>query len=329
MVKINILLSTDDNYAPLTGVLIQSLLENNEKDFTEISIFILDGGISDKNKQKLDLIIQSFKIKTNLYFIKYDNIEEIVGIKMTSTISFTSYARLFAASLLPNDIDEILYLDVDAIVVDSLREVYNMDISDYYLAAVQDMGPEYINTYLNLPKGTTHYNAGFLLINLKKWRENNLESKFIDCIVEHKGKVYHNDQGIINLACKDNILKLDPKYNILSPFFEVGYDNLLKFYGVSDYYSKEMVEDAINNPVFIHFTQFVYGRPWFNNAQNHPLRDLFDSYVSETPFEDEIYVDDKRGFFGKFLSFSYKMFPFSFVCFMFSIYRRLLIKKDI
>ena len=103
----------------------------------------------------------------------------------------------------------------------------------------------------------------------------------------------------------------------------------LKFYGVSDYYSKEMVEDAINNPVFIHFTQFVYGRPWFNNAQNHPLRDLFDSYVSETPFEDEIYVDDKRGFFGKFLSFSYNAFPFSFVCFMFSIYRRLLIKKDI
>ena len=329
MIKINILLSADDNYAPLTGVLIQSLLKNNEKDFNEISIFILDGGISEVNKQKLDLICNSFQIKVNLNFIKYGNIEEIVGIKMNTTRSFAAYAILFAASLLPKDIDKILYLDVDAVIVDSLKEVYNIDISNYYLAAVEDMGPEYINTYLNLPMYTTHYNSGFLLINLKKWLEDNLEKKFIDCIVEHNGEVYHNDQGVINLVCKDNILKLNPKYNILSPFFEVGYDNLLKFYGVSEYYTKELVEDAIKNPVFIHLTQFVYGRPWFNNAQNHPLRELFDSYAVQTPFGDEIYTEDKRGFFGKFLSFSYKVFPFSFVCFMFSVYRKSFIKKDV
>lgn len=322
----NILLSSDDNYAPLTGVLIQSLLKNNEN-VKDICIYILDGGITDNNKNKLFSIINNFS-DVNLNFIKYENLEKIVGMNIIATRALSAFAPLFSSSLLPNDIDKILYLDVDAIIVNSLNEVYNTDILNYYCAAVEDMGPEYINNFLNLPKGTTHYNSGFLLINLKKWREDNLEKKFIDCIIEHDGKVFHNDQGVINIVCKDKILKLPPEYNIHSPFFEVGYDNILKFYGVSEYYTKEMGENAIKNPVFIHFVQFVYGRPWFVSGKNHPLRALFDSYVDQTPFNEEIYIKDNRGFEGKFLSLSYKIFPFSFVCWMFSVYRKLIIKKN-
>ena len=33
----NIIFASDDDYSPLLGVTIQSLLENNEKDFDEIS----------------------------------------------------------------------------------------------------------------------------------------------------------------------------------------------------------------------------------------------------------------------------------------------------
>lgn len=327
LIKINVLLSSDDNYAPLTGVVIQSLLKNNENDFDSFSIFILDGGIEKINQNKIKEICDSFK-NTEVFFVQYDHIEDIVGIDMTTSISFTSYARLFAASLLPEDIDKILYLDADAIVNDSFKTLYESNIDDYYVGAVEDMGPKYINQFLGLSSEVPHYNAGFLFINLKKWREDNLEQEFIDCIIDHDGRVYHNDQGIINLVCKDKILRLPPEYNILSPFIEVGYDNLLKFYGVSDYYTKEIVENAIKNPIFIHLTQFVNGRPWFNNAKNHPLRDLFDYYVNQTPFKKEVYTNDTRGFYGKFLSLSYKIFPYSFVCWMFGVYRTLLIKKN-
>ena len=49
----NILLASDNNYAPLLGVTIYSLLENNENDFENIAIYILDGGISEVNKNKI------------------------------------------------------------------------------------------------------------------------------------------------------------------------------------------------------------------------------------------------------------------------------------
>lgn len=317
----NLLFASDDNYSPLLGVTIQSLLDNNENEFDEISIYVLDGGISSNNKNKLDEIISESKINVNLVYVKYENIDDMIGIDIKATRALSTYARLFVCSLLDESIDKIIYLDCDAIVSSSLEELWSMDISNYYFGAVLDACPKYVNTILNLPRDGEHYNAGLLLINLKKWREDNLEKQFLDFIIENDGEVFHNDQGILNVICKDNILKLPPKFNILSPFFEVGYEKVLKWYNMDDYYTKELVNEALENPVFIHLTTFVNGRPWFSNAKNHPLRDKFDYYAKKTPFSDEsIYVEDNRGFYGKFFSWTYKYLPYSVICFMFHTY---------
>lgn len=317
----NVLLASDDNYAPLLGVTIYSLLKNNASEFNKINILILDGGISETRKAKIESICDEFTDKITLTFIKYDNIEEIIGVTLNATRPLATYARLLICSLLDENIDKILYLDCDALVVDSLKELWNTDISNYPCGAVLDAGPPYINTFLNFPKNHEHYNAGLLLINLKLWREENLESQFIDYIISRNGNVFHNDQGVINVICENRILKLKPNYNILSPFFEVGYDKVMQWYGQKNYYSKELVDDALENPVFIHLTQFVHGRPWFTNAENHPLRELFDSYVEKTPFKDEIYIKDNRHFKGKLLSFLYKILPYSLICDLFNVYR--------
>ena len=323
----NLLFASDDNYTPLLAVTLYSVLENNEKDFNNINIYVLDGGISSNNKQRIKSLCEEFDVETTLEFYKYDNLEELLGIKIKATRPLSSYARLFAASLLPKDIDKIIYLDSDALVVDSLKEVWQTNIEDYYFGAVYDVAPKYNNLYLDLPEDWMQYNAGFLLINLKRWRDDSLEQKFLDMIVEKNGEVYNNDQGILNVICKNQIYTLPPHYNIRSPFFEVGYEKVLQWYGVDEYYSKEEVEDALANPVFIHLTQFVNGRPWFTNAEKHPLRELFDSYVQKTDFRDEVYIEDNRHLPGKFLSFTNKVLPYSMVCGLFSIYRTLIMKK--
>ena len=320
----NILLASDDNYTPLLGVTLYSMLENNQNDFNEINVYVLDGGISKNNKKRIESLCGEFPITITLDFIRYENLEEILGIKIKATRPLSSYARLFAASLLPKDIDKIIYLDCDALVVNSLKEVWNMNIDEYDCGAVLDVAPKYNNLFLDLPKDWEQYNAGFLLINLKRWRNDELEEKFLNMIIENNGEVFNNDQGIINVVCKNKILTLKPHYNIRSPFFEVGYEKVLQWYGVDKYYTKELIEDALKNPVFIHLTQFVHGRPWFTNAENHPLRELFDSYVQKTDFKNEVYRPDNRHFPGKFFSFTYKYLPYSFVCWMFSVYRFLI-----
>ena len=321
------LLSSDNNYAPLLGVTVSSLLINNISEFNKIDIYVLDMGISKENKNKLIEFCQEYGTNVTLNFIKSSNIEERLGIKIRSNRSLAAYARLFSCTLLNSEIDKIIYLDCDAIIHGSFKDLSKLDLGEYYCAGVLDAGPSYINSFLNLPSDNDHYNSGFLYINLKKWREDNLEDKFLDYILKNNGEVFHNDQGVINVVCNDKILKLHPKYNVLSPFFEVGYDKVLQWYGMKGYYSKEVVDEALENPIFIHLTQFVNGRPWFNDSINHPLRELFDYYVEKTPFKNEVYVEDNRSIKGKFFSLTYKFLPYSVICAMFSVYRFLLIRK--
>lgn len=324
----NVLFASDDNYATLLGVSLYSFLENNCREFDKIEIYVLDGGISDKNKEKLQEICDEFNVG-EMSFVKYDDIDKVLGIDIKATRPLSTYARLFAASLLDDSIDKILYVDVDGVVTGSFKELWETDIEDYDCAGVLDAGPKFNNIFLGIPENDEHYNAGVLLINLKKWRDEKIEEKFLDLIIENDGEVHHNDQGIINVISKGKILKVHPKYNVVSPFFEVSYWDVLKWNGIDDYYSEETLDEAVKNPVFIHLVQFVNGRPWFTNAQKHPLRKIFDEYVKKTPFEDEeVYIEDNRHLKGKFFSFAYKYLPYSLVCDMFKIYRYFLIKLN-
>ena len=69
----NIVYSSDDNYAQHTGVSIISLLENN-KHFNEINIYIVDNDIKNENKIKLNNIANRYKRKIKVkYGVGYFN----------------------------------------------------------------------------------------------------------------------------------------------------------------------------------------------------------------------------------------------------------------
>lgn len=315
-----ILLACDDNYAPLCGITIQSVLENNGG---EINFHVMDNGISLKNKNKILSIIDEFDY-ANLEFIEHKNVDEILDVDIKATRALSTYSRLLCASYLSSSIDKIIYMDCDALVDDSLNDLWNTDISDYYFGAVLDVNSKNVNRHLNLEESNPHFNAGFLLINLKRWREENLEEKFLDFIIENDGEVFHNDQGILNVVCNHQILKIHPKYNLLSPFLEKSYEDVLKFFDTGEYYSKETVNEAVSNPVFMHLTKFLNGQPWHKDAVNHPVRKLFEKYASHTPFmDDEIYVEVNYDSIWKtFLRLS-KILPWSLVCFLFKSYQKL------
>ena len=75
------------------------------------------------------------------------------------------------------NLDKIIYLDCDSIIADSLEDLDNIDISDYYIAGVQDTVTNFFKTSIGLNKDDRYINAGMLVINLKKWREDKIEEK--------------------------------------------------------------------------------------------------------------------------------------------------------
>ncbi len=276
---INIVFASDNNYAQILKISIQSLLFNNKN--VPMNIFILDNGINEKNHYELIEIINKFNnIHLDFIFMKNikENFDSISSNDMKNLNKLTMYSRLFLASVLPNNIEKILYLDCDSLILNSIDDLYKTNIEDYMCAGVLDPIPIYFKKVIELANDDFYINTGVLLINLKKWREINIEKTFINFLKSHENEYIHNDQGVINGVLKNQMLILNPKYNLLSNFHGKTYEIGLKWSGVTyDYYSKPIVEKAITNPTFIHFSGSSLERPWLN--PNNYYRKIYETYA--------------------------------------------------
>ena len=65
---------------------------------------------------------------------------------------------------------KVLYLDSDIIINASIKEMFDIDISDYYLAAI---GGARFNRHeeLKMRSDAKYFNSGIMLINMKKWTD--------------------------------------------------------------------------------------------------------------------------------------------------------------
>lgn len=79
-------------------------------------------------------------------------------------------------TLLPDDVDRVLYLDCDTLCNGSLHDFYNLNFGDNYAAGVIDCLSEAYYDLFDMDKTSRYCNSGMLLFNIKKWREDNMET---------------------------------------------------------------------------------------------------------------------------------------------------------
>ena len=122
-----------------------------------------------------------------------------------------------------------------------------------------------------------------------------LKISFLEKLVEFnlRGKHCGMDQGVINNVLSKNLLVLNPKYNLEGSLHNTGYDITFKLNGniQKNYYSREVLDDAIENPVFQHFCVGkgeIFNRPWLN--KHHEDNKLYRKCFELADFEfDEVF----------------------------------------
>ena len=118
---------------------------------------------------------------------------------------YYTYMTLMRAALskvLPDE-ERVLLLDPDTIVEDDIASIWATDLTYSYFAAV----PETRNNDHTPP----YYNAGVMLMNLKKMREDGIDDRIIQTINTVKYK--HLEQDVLNFLCKPFIRPLPSQYN--------------------------------------------------------------------------------------------------------------------
>ena len=276
---INIVLSSDNNYAIYIPVLIESLYHTASKKY-EYVITIADANITDDTKNSIAYNAKEYENIT----INYVNIDYIISKYKNLFVTFahftvSTYIRFFIADLLP-DVDKVIYLDIDLLIKSDISELYEINIENHMIAAAVDAcyarqlyfnkhsEVAYSENILGLPKGISEFNAGVLLINLKKWRDDNLTSKCLDKLAEI-GTPRVLDQCILNAVIKqDDIYKLPVEWNYVWHAELENLEPITKsntFNEIIDNYNKK-----INQIKIIHYTSGV--KPW----------NIYDSYPNKT-----------------------------------------------
>lgn len=260
----NILYASDDKFARILAVSIYSLLEHHKGQ--RISVYILDSGItSDKRK----IINSLFKEKVHqIFWIMIDlNLEKKVGSDRNSNAQFS---RLFFDKFVPKDVLRILYLDCDTFIVKNLSELYMTDFEEKVAILAKDPFSQAYRSLLNLPRKAEMYNSGIMLLNRGKYQQDCYDQRIQKVINKYGHKLIQGDQGILDVVFQGNVKIMDPRFNLISSYYEFSYSELKKYRHMVNFYSSSEIKEAQNNPVIIHFTSdFLNYRPWFMGSQ-HP-----------------------------------------------------------
>lgn len=212
---IPIFFATDDNYAPFLVVCLKSLLANCSKEY-DYKFYVLTTNLAQKYQDDLKAVVGD---SATIEFVSLKNeLDKLQGMfHLRDYYSKETYYRFFIPDLFPQ-YEKVLYLDCDTIILGDIAELYNTDISDYYVAAAPEevmatikVFGDYVEKALGVPV-KEYFNAGILLINTKKFRKNQIAEKFVDLLKHFTFRVTQ-DEDYLNVLCKGHSKILDLGWN--------------------------------------------------------------------------------------------------------------------
>lgn len=211
---INILTCLNENYIEYLDILINSLVEKSKSNI-RLFICVWDIVTQELIQKQIDI---SRNIKIEIIVFEKEKIQKLISFQTLHPPE--CYFRILIQQIIPTEIKKIIYLDPDIIVNKSLEKLYHVYqpklISGVRDHCCEEYAKKYIKklTWNNLEK---YINAGVLIINMEKWRKNNIEEKMISNIKKFWKELKLLDQDLINIVLKDDIDILPAEWNHFYP----------------------------------------------------------------------------------------------------------------
>lgn len=250
----------DANFTIGTGVLIYSILQHN-KDNMVFHIFTDDMCIED---------IQRFNELSNSYInitiiIYYVNSKKFADLPTFFTWSQAMYYRFIISEVLFDTIDVVLYLDSDILCLNSFGELFEKNFYNNIAGVVSDSDDmlKYARKNFNL-NSMYYFNSGFLIIDLKNWRKNNISERAVKALKE-KNKFKYYDQDVLNILLENKTILFEKKYNTI-------------------YHLADMKSKIDSDTVFLHYSGSV--KPWQAWGQYHFLTPVWLKYKDKSPWKN-------------------------------------------
>jgi lipopolysaccharide biosynthesis glycosyltransferase len=271
--KLEVLCGCDDSYLPHAATMICSLLEHN----SGCRIHLFCNSVTNGELAKLKSLVARYGSELVSYQVASEEFKDLRVDKWKPHSSIANYFRVLAPQLLPTNITKILYLDCDIIVRRSLKNLWNVDLCDHALAAVEcsfwDSTSDY---FVPLPVGAKYFNSGVLLVNLDYWRENDVCERTLAFVRNNPEKVNLYDQDALNAVLANRWVTLPATWN------EQARSTIGR---------PALRDEHILDPAIVHFVSA--DKPWHWRCI-HPLKAEYHKYRRRTPWRHNRIQDKPR-----------------------------------
>lgn len=252
----------DNNYARCMATSIASICINN-KDRNFI-FHVIGYNLSKDTKRKIELLAKKYCIEINIYEV---NINFFKNLPVKEHIPVSTYFRLVFPLLLKN-VDILYYIDADVVCLRNASEFFEISLENNIIAAVPDLDKTANKRISALDlKEHIYFNAGVLIIDVKKWNNFNVLEKCLDILNENPKKFLYQDQDALNLVLTKKIKYLSKNFNCIS------FSNINLF-----------------EIVLLHFAN--QPKPWnekwkLNIIYNDFTKNIYSFYENQTEWRDE------------------------------------------
>lgn len=270
----NVVINIDKNYVGIASIMLFSLLSNN-KEF--VTLFIFNDDLEECDFESIKNTLKDFN-NIKIVDVKIDSsMFPLDTSVLTNRWGKAVFYRLLISEFLPETVERALYMDTDIIVDKSLKEMYNIDLNNNYIAACIDteVSDLYDNDRLHINDANVYFNSGIILFDVKRIKTDGIMSIQVinECLKKYSNKLLFPDQDLLNILFAGKTLIMEHrKYNFLCARSRHT-NRLLRMYG--------------RKAAIFHYGGETWHRPWNYNYVGK-FGDKFWSYAVNTPYGKEI-----------------------------------------
>ena len=288
-----LLCASDDNYAQPLTVMLHSAASNLRSG--RLQVILMDGGLTENSWGALKESLHDLPV--DILIVNPDR-SKLRDLATSHHITHTAYFRLMAAELLPSWLDKVIYLDSDVLVKDDLGKLWDEPIEDHYCLAVPDIACPFVdarmggdnrrkaNPYmaalspipnwksLGLAGSSMYFNSGVMVLNLARWRRENISTRLLRCLRENPEHVWCWDQYALNVVFSEQWGQLDYRWNQGAHVFEYPDETCSPI-------ELKQFQSMRDEPSIIHFT--TEWKPW-QHRPYHPLASMYFEELDKTAY---------------------------------------------
>lgn len=270
-----IVFCTDDNYIMPTGVLITSIEQTNKG--TPVHYNVVSEKLTESSKKKLQNCLKNQTSSISFYSVD-KNLLADCPVRTGDHITLATYFRILFPAIFPENVSKILYLDGDMLCLNSLKKLWETDISYFSAGVTIDIYASDIRRLnrLDLPLSYEYFNAGMMLINLDWWRKNNIQQKTLEYIYKNPDSCIAHDQDALNKTLCETVKYVSPEFNFQFDFW-LEPEKLL----VQKKHFNEITQSS-KIPCILHFTGKE--KPWHKECV-YPLKNLWTFFKNQTEWK--------------------------------------------